>query len=70
MIRARSSRAQDDELLRMIQMRCDGVSSYEIAALYGVSNTLVRTKTNRVLEADLAESGEWGKAVQSRYWVR
>lgn len=57
----------DRKVLRWIRLRTDGVSSAEIARRYEVSPQTVRDRTNRVLAADIAESGE---DVAIHYWPR
>lgn len=62
------TRRDDEQLLLMISLRCDGVTSPKIASLVGVTSHTVRTMTNRVLEADLTESGEHQALVAQNYW--
>lgn len=54
------SKARDDDerVLWMIRERASGRSSYDVAAQIDMTPTLVRTITNRVRDADAAESGE------------
>ena len=60
-----NARLADEVLLRLIGMRCLGLSTFEIAARTGLSNEYVRTATNRVQKADAAESGE---DISAAYW--
>lgn len=52
------SRADDEALLDMLAARSAGVSSYDIGRQIGMTGEAVRIATNRVRDADLAESGE------------
>lgn len=65
---ANPSRADDDLLLRWLSARARGESSSVIALRHGVTPERVRTATNRVLQADLRESGERAKRVEPFYW--
>lgn len=64
--KANASRADDETLLAWLHQRASGVSSSDIANRYGVTATRVRTATNRVMQADMEESGESGLA--GKYW--
>ena len=59
------SRAVEEQTLAMIKLRASGLTSVEIAAQFCVSQEYVRTATNRVMNADAAESGE---DVSAAYW--
>jgi hypothetical protein len=61
----RADRHEDERVLTWLRLRCDGLSSPEIGARYGVTGERVRTATQRVREADAAESGE---DVEEAYW--
>ena len=63
-----ASRADDERALHMLAIRRDGLSSGVIGRLFGLTSSAVRTTTNRVLDADLRESGEPGEAVRDAYW--
>lgn len=61
-------RAEDDLVLVALAMRQRGVSAREIARELGfASPEAVRTATNRVRDADLAESGEDPALVAAAY---
>jgi hypothetical protein len=62
------SRASDDRVLAMITLRCRGQASDVIAARFGMKGPDVRIVTNRVKNADVAESGEDRVVVLGAYW--
>lgn len=64
------SRATDEEVLTMVRLRASGVSPGDIATQYGTYNSFVLDRTNKVMNADLAESGEPPRQVQKHYWER
>lgn len=59
------SRAADEALLAMVHLRASGMTPHEIAQEFGVRDQYVSTATNRVMRADMAESGE---DVAGAYW--
>ena len=60
-----TTRADDELKLWMVRNRANGFSAGEIGKAIGMKNTLVRTITNRIRDADAAESGE---CVDGHYW--
>lgn len=66
----RRYRSEDDQLLAMLRMRALGWNTAQIAMTCDMNDSAIRTATNRVLAADLAESGEDRKAVAACYWGR
>lgn len=65
-----ATRDADELLLRLIALRCAGHSAARIGARYNMADTAVRTITNRVRDADAAESGEPREAVLAAYGWR
>lgn len=65
-----TTRAVDEEVLEMIRLRHAGVSPSKIATRYGTYNSHVLDRTNNVMKADLAESGEPVCEVVKHYWER
>lgn len=59
------TRETDNLHLRLVQLRAEGVSAADIAFLYGLKPERVRVVTNRILDADRAESGE---PIAGQYW--
>lgn len=59
------SRATDAMHLTWVRLRVGGATSVSIAAAYGVKSERVRVATNRILDADRAESGE---NINTSYW--
>ena len=51
-------RASDERVLKMIQLRCQGIGPTVIAERFGTTSQFVSVATNRVKRADIAESGE------------
>lgn len=66
----RAGRNQDERLLEMVRARASGKSLGTMEKLFGVSNASLSTQTNKVMDADIAESGEPISAVSSHYWPR
>lgn len=60
------TRAEDEQLLAMIAARLS-LKSTSVARKFGLTGPAVRIATNRVLTADLAESGECPVAVAAAY---
>ena len=65
-----ASRREDNRALLMLALRRDGVSTGVLGRLFGMTGSAVRVATNRVLDADLAESGEPREAVMAAYGWR
>lgn len=61
------SRTEDESLLCMLRMRCDGQGSGAICLKFGTTSAMVRIATNRVTEDDLRYSGEPRKTVMAGY---
>jgi len=65
--RAQQSRQSDDlVILRLVRMRAGGLTTVQIAKRTGLSDGYVRSATNKVRAADIAESGEPDAA--AGYW--
>lgn len=64
------TRTDDEAVLRCIELRIEGYTSPQIAAAVGVTASNIRTATNRVLDADLDESGEDRAVVLAANWRR
>lgn len=64
------SRAVDEEVLEMVRLRHEGTSPSDIATRFGTYNSNVLDRTNNVMKADLAESGEPVREVMKHYWER
>lgn len=63
------TREADEALLQMMRWRIDGYTANRIAGHFGLpSANTVRVMTNRILDADVAESGEPEGAVRAAYW--
>jgi len=52
----------------MLALRRDGVSTGVLGRLFGMTGSAVRVATNRILDADLRESGEPAEVVRAAYW--
>ena len=52
----------DDDLLQWVRLRCNGVTTRQIAQEYGATQSYVIAATNRVKTADIAHSGEDARA--------
>lgn len=63
-----ASRREDGRALHMLALRRDGVSTGVLGRLFGMTDAAVRTITNRILDADLRESGEPAEVVRAAYW--
>lgn len=61
-----NERQQDELLLEWLRARTEGRTSGEIAEQYGTQSASIRIATNRIREADLAESGE--PTASDYYW--
>lgn len=59
------ARQSDEQLLDLLAMRSGGMTPQQIADATGLRVQYVSTATNRVLRADLIESGE---DVIRHYW--
>lgn len=64
----RSSRADDEQVLSLINLRCHHAPS-AIAKHLGMTSPRVRVICNRVLTDDLKHSGEDAAIVRSAYWA-
>lgn len=62
------TRAHDEELLDMVRLRAAGMTPAQIATAHYRTPRYVTTATNRVLFADLEESGEPPATVARAYW--
>lgn len=65
-----SSRAEDDVLLEAIHGMIRGKSSLEFAKREGKGSAFFRIAMQRVLAADMAESGEPAEVVSAAYQKR
>lgn len=63
-----ASRREDARALLMLALRRDGISAGVIGRLFGMTGSAVRVATNRILDADLRESGEPAEVVRAAYW--
>ncbi len=61
-----ASRAVDQMVLDWVGLRAQGMNATQIAKLYATTPERVRIATNRVADADRAESGE---DVSGHYWL-
>jgi len=61
-------RRADERLLQMVGLRAEGWSGAQVAEALGIQRATVFKRTNAVLAADLAESGESRFAVRRAYW--
>lgn len=64
------SRATDEDVLEMVRLRHEGTSPSDIATRFGTYNSQVLDRTNNVMKADLAESGEPIREVMKHYWEK
>ncbi len=62
------ARQSDETVLRLLDLRTAGLSPTILAERTGRSPQFVSTATNRVRDADLAESGEDPDRVAACYW--
>lgn len=58
----------DDDVLSWVRDRANGRSCAAIAARSGAGESYIRAATNRVRDADIAESGERPDVVRRAYW--
>ncbi|WP_157946807.1 hypothetical protein [Thalassobius sp. I31.1] len=65
-----AARQDDERLLHMVRMRANGQSISRLAAHFGVSRPSITMQTNKIMDADLAESGEARECVSGCYWQR
>lgn len=61
-------RSNDERVLAMIKLRVLGMTAWEIAKKSGIGQSTIWNTTERVLGADLAESGEDPRKVREAYW--
>lgn len=66
--RARNQRAGDERLLEWLARRTAGETCRAIGEDFGISAVDVNKATRRVLDADIAESGEPVARVRKAYW--
>lgn len=67
----RQARSDDERLLHMLRWRCEGHSSQAIGNALGMTPERVRVATQRVRDADYAESGEPEHTLARHYdWAR
>lgn len=62
----RATRVEDEVVLQLLAARMTAPSAV-VAAQFGISDVAVRVSTNRVVSADLDESGEPRHAVLAHY---
>lgn len=62
----RAVRKDDERVLAMLSARCR-MSSGDVGLMFGVTGTAVRVVVNRVIQADLADSGEAREVVLAGY---
>jgi len=65
----RPGRSDDEQLLCWLAARHAGARAAEIGRQAGTTGQRVATATNRVLQADLGESGEPEAVVLAGYWT-
>lgn len=65
-----ANRQQDERLLALVAARSRGYSLKEIAQEFQTSTAGATTQTNKVMDADLDESGEDVAVVNAAYWSR
>lgn len=63
-----SPRSDDERLLLMVELRRQGCALSEIGPLFDMTGHAVRVATDRVLKADIRESGEPSTVVVRGYW--
>ena len=64
-----STRAKDERDLSILRLRGAGLTVPEIVRRLGVSENIVRNRSNDIRNADLAESGEPEAVVAAGYWA-
>ena len=67
----KTARATDDLHMQWVKLRSVGLTSLEVASIYGVTPEAVRIATGRIRKADEAEAMFWGddpNAVAEHYW--
>ncbi len=67
---AKREAASDNLILQMLQARTEMQTTQQIARRHDLTPENVRTITNRVRSADMAESGEPVEAVRAAYGWR
>lgn len=60
-----ANRRQDEKLLALVNARSRGMSVAEVAREFQASTASTTVQTNKVMDADLAESGEDRSEVQA-----
>lgn len=63
-------RCQDTRLVAMLRLRTAGMTGKDIGERMGLSPEAVLGQTNRIMQADLAESGESEAVVRAGYWPK
>ena len=63
-----SSRNSDERILRAISLRREGVPCAVIAERLGMGRAGVLRDSKKVMDADIAESGEPEDVVRRAYW--
>lgn len=58
----------DDDHLAWVKLRASGHSPNTIGTQYDVSPDYIRAATNKIKNADLAESGEDTSVIRGCYW--
>ena len=66
----RAGRVQDEKLLNMIKFRASGKSLGDLGGAFGMSTASASIQTNKVMDADVSESGEPPEVVALHYWPR
>lgn len=61
-------RKQDDIVLLWLALRAKGMSNGKIGKLCGKGDAHIAAITNKVMRADIAESGEAPDTVRRAYW--
>lgn len=62
-----NSRASDERLLHALRLRAQGWENAQLAAQFGTTTGGLRRDLNRIIAADLAESGEPAAQVLRAY---
>jgi hypothetical protein len=62
-------RDDDEFLLWLVRQRAAGATPTDLATRLGRTTQYVTTATNRVMEADIEESGEPEAELRTHYWT-
>lgn len=66
-----ANRAQDQRLLEMVRARAAGATIRGMEERFGVPGSGITTRTNKVMDADLAHSTEEKPTtIKAAYWPR